>query len=94
MGKSRVEGSPEAPLKFFWHDREAPYLGKSRVAACFGITCQAVINLTVSYLLPRQGVMRDILGNPMWRPFSVLPARGFYQAVLPARQYAVRTRTD
>ena len=37
----RVEG-------FFGHDREAPYFGKSRVAACFGITCQAVMNLTVS----------------------------------------------
>ncbi len=36
------------------------YFGKSRVAACFSITCQAVINSTVSKLLPRQDVTRDI----------------------------------
>ncbi len=31
---------------FFGHDREAPYFGKSRVAACFGITCNHVIAIT------------------------------------------------
>ncbi len=36
------------------------YFGICRVAACFDITCQAVIYSTVSSLLPRQGVTRDI----------------------------------
>ncbi len=47
------------------------YFRKCRVATGFGITCQAIIYSTVSELLPREG----ILGNPVWRPVSVLPAR-------------------
>ncbi len=61
----RVEG-------FFRHDRKAPYFGKSRVAACFSITCQV-----------RQGVPRDIFGNPVWRLFRYyLPGSYKFNSVI------------
>ena len=48
IGRSTSPAGNDCFDPYFGLSCVIPHFGKSRVAACFGITCQAVINLTVS----------------------------------------------